>query len=93
MIFSIELMVRQMEKDSSSLWGWSPERRAKQAQAIRHWQPWLKSRGPRTAEGRAVSSRNAAKPNSIRKQLLKLQAEIRQVMKMVKQLEAKRRQE
>lgn len=39
--------------------GWTPERRAKQAEAIRRNQPWLKSTGPRTAEGKAISSRNA----------------------------------
>lgn len=41
--------------------GWTPERRAKQAEAIRHWQPWAKSTGPRTEEGKARSSRNADK--------------------------------
>jgi hypothetical protein len=41
--------------------GWTPERRAKQAEAIRHWQPWSRSTGPRTDQGRARSSRNAWK--------------------------------
>lgn len=40
---------------------WTPERRAKQADAIRRWQPWNKSTGPRTEEGKARSSRNADK--------------------------------
>lgn len=40
---------------------WTPERRAKQAEAIRRWQPWSKSTGPRTEEGKARSSRNADK--------------------------------
>ena len=40
---------------------WTPERRAKQAEAIRRWQPWSKSTGPRTNEGKARSSRNADK--------------------------------
>lgn len=40
---------------------WTPERRAKQAEAIRRWQPWKKSTGPRTKEGKARSSRNADK--------------------------------
>ena len=39
--------------------GWTPERRARQAQAIRRWRPWEHSTGPRTAEGRARSARNA----------------------------------
>jgi hypothetical protein len=40
---------------------WSPERRARQALAIRSWQPWLKSTGPRTEGGKARSARNALK--------------------------------
>jgi hypothetical protein len=40
---------------------WTPERRAKQAEAIRRNKPWAKSTGPRTAEGKATSSRNADK--------------------------------
>jgi len=40
---------------------WTPERRAKQAEAIRRWQPWANSTGPRTTEGKARSSRNADK--------------------------------
>lgn len=40
---------------------WTPERRAKQAEAIRRWQPWSNSTGPRTKEGKARSSRNADK--------------------------------
>ena len=40
---------------------WSPESRQKQAEAIRKWNPWTRSTGPRTEEGRARSSRNAWK--------------------------------
>lgn len=40
---------------------WTPERRAKQAEVIRRNKPWEKSTGPRTPEGKAVSSRNADK--------------------------------
>jgi len=40
---------------------WTPERRAKQAEAIHRWQPWNKSTGPRTKKGKARSSRNADK--------------------------------
>ena len=38
--------------------GWTRERRARQSEAIRHWQPWTRSTGPRTLEGKARSSRN-----------------------------------
>ena len=41
--------------------GWSPERRAMQAEAIRRWSPWQQSTGPRSAEGKASASRNADK--------------------------------
>lgn len=42
--------------------GWSPERRAKHAIAIRIWAPWTKSTGPKTPAGKARVSRNAVKP-------------------------------
>ena len=41
--------------------GWTPERRARQAKLIRQWKPWEKSTGPKTPEGKAVSSQNAYK--------------------------------
>ena len=41
--------------------GWTTERRARQAQLIRRWQPWTRSTGPRTVEGKTVVSRNAYK--------------------------------
>jgi hypothetical protein len=39
--------------------GWTEERRRKQAEMIRKHKPWEKSTGPRTAEGKACSARNA----------------------------------
>lgn len=38
---------------------WTEERRARQAEIIRQNKPWEKSTGPRTEEGKAISSRNA----------------------------------
>ena len=38
---------------------WTPERRARQAELIRTWQPWAKSTGPKSPEGRQRVSRNA----------------------------------
>ena len=38
---------------------WSPERRAKQSQAIRQWKPWARSTGPKSIEGKERVSRNA----------------------------------
>jgi hypothetical protein len=60
-----------------SVWGWTDERRAKQAAAIRRWQPWTRSTGPRTPQGKAIVARNACKPNSIRQQLLAMKRELR----------------
>ena len=39
--------------------GWTSDRRAKQAAAITTWRPWEQPTGPRTAAGKARSSRNA----------------------------------
>lgn len=41
--------------------GWSPARRAAQAEAIRRWRPWANSTGPKTAAGKARVAQNAAK--------------------------------
>ena len=38
-----------------------PNERLKQAELIRQWQPWNKSTGARTTEGKARASRNAFK--------------------------------
>jgi hypothetical protein len=38
--------------------GWTPERRARQALAIRRWKPWDRSTGPRTEQGKRTVSRN-----------------------------------
>lgn len=41
--------------------GWTPERRARQARLIHTWQPWTRSTGPRSPEGKALTSRNGYK--------------------------------
>lgn len=58
--------------------GWTDERRARQAILIHQWQPWRHSTGPRTAQGKAIASRNAYKPASIRRALLAIAAEVRE---------------
>ena len=40
---------------------WTAERRQKQAELIRTWQPWQRSTGPQTLTGKARASRNAWK--------------------------------
>jgi hypothetical protein len=41
--------------------GWTPERRARQAELIRKWRPWEKSTGPTTEAGKTAVSQNACK--------------------------------
>jgi hypothetical protein len=41
--------------------GWTEERRARQAEAIRRWKPWEKSTGPASDAGKSRVSRNAYK--------------------------------
>ena len=41
--------------------GWTPERRARQAELIRTWKPWNRSTGPKTPEGKARAAANAEK--------------------------------
>ncbi len=36
--------------------GWTPERRARQAELIRAWKPWERSTGPRSEAGKQVSA-------------------------------------
>ena len=38
---------------------WTPERRAKAAQAIHLWKPWEQSTGPRTDAGKTTAAMNA----------------------------------
>jgi hypothetical protein len=58
---------------------WTAERRARQAMLIHTWQPWKKSTGPRTLEGKSKSSRNAYKPNPIRRELIEIATKLRQL--------------
>lgn len=41
--------------------GWTLERRMKQAQMIKQWQPWKHSTGPKTEAGKQRSCQNAFK--------------------------------
>jgi hypothetical protein len=57
---------------------WTEERRARQAEIIRQTKPWEKSTGPRTEEGKAISSRNAYDGdviNEVRQRLKSLRKE------------------
>jgi hypothetical protein len=72
-------------------WGWTPARRAEQAASIHRWKPWLASTGPVTPTGKARTSKNAAKPNSIRRQLANLKAELKNAARLAKGADARPR--
>jgi hypothetical protein len=62
---------------------WTAERRALQSVLIRRWRPWERSTGPQTAEGKAISSRNASRPDSITRQLQSIKEDLRMARRMV----------
>lgn len=64
--------------------GWTPERRKKQSEGIRQWQPWSQSTGPKSLEGKAVVSRNAWKGGHM--------AQIRQMIKDLNQAMRKQKE-
>lgn len=58
--------------------GWTPERRARQAELIRQWRPWEKSTGPISLEGKKRVSQNAWK-GGVRPELRELAALLREL--------------
>ncbi len=76
--------------------GWTDERRARQAEAIRRWAPWTRSTGPRTPEGKRVSSRNAvltgarAEVAAIRVQAGASLRELARLMREIERLKTRR---
>lgn len=66
--------------------GWTQERRARQAEQILAWRPWERSTGPRTAAGKARSSRNADKPNSFNRRTRQLKREVAALMAQAKEI-------
>ncbi|OYY55650.1 MAG: hypothetical protein B7Y07_11650 [Halothiobacillus sp. 24-54-40] len=63
---------------------WTPERRAKQAALIHQWQPWKRSTGAKTEAGKARSSQNASKPDSLRRKLKEINAQLRELKELRK---------
>jgi hypothetical protein len=60
--------------------GWTPERRARQAELIRSWRPWEHSTGPKSDAGKSASSRNADK-DSLRVKLRMWRVEVNAILK------------
>ena len=65
--------------------GWTPERKARQSELIQNWQPWNKSTGARTPEGKAISSKNAYKggSQSLMKVIASALRDYKQMLKML----------
>lgn len=62
--------------------GWTLERREAQRAAVTRWRPWERSTGPRTAEGKAVASRNADRGGK----RAKLRAAVRELRAMMAEM-------
>ena len=66
--------------------GWTKERRARQAELIRGRQPWAKSTGPKSDQGKERVARNAWRGGhrqKLRDLVSMVNAEIRQAREMV----------
>ena len=59
---------------------WTEEARAKQAEQIKSWKPWLKSTGPKTEKGKTTSSMNALKTGSYSSDLRELEAILKELI-------------
>jgi len=71
---------RRVRRSPTGEGGWSPERRARQAAAIRTWQPWRTSTGPQTQAGKVRSAGNALKHGRRSKAHVELRREDRQIL-------------
>lgn len=56
-----ELLVVHVERWIMAARKWTDEQKARQAALIHGWQPWKRSTGARTPEGKATSSLNACR--------------------------------
>ena len=65
---------------------WTPEERERQAMLIRTWKPWERSTGPTTEAGKAQSSRNADKPESMNRRLRELKRQVREVVRQSREI-------
>lgn len=67
---------------------WTSEQRLRQREAIQRWQPWAKSTGPRSAEGKQSVARNAMRHGG---RSAEMTAYLRQIREFLKQSEQRLR--
>jgi len=60
---------------------WSAERRARQAELVKTWRPWLRSTGPKTPTGETKSAANAVKHGTRSRQAIEELRELRQALR------------
>ena len=65
--------------------GWTLERRQRQAELIRTWQPWRQSTGPKSAEGKERVATNAWRGGH-RAQLRKLSKLVNEQIRQAREL-------
>jgi hypothetical protein len=64
---------------------WTPDQRKQQSLKIKEWQPWTKSTGPKTLQGKRISSSNAFK-GRWRARLCELSRLVKQQLKVAQDL-------
>jgi len=67
---------------------WTRERRAQQAIIIHNWKPWTHATGPRTAAGKAISSKNALIHGARSARLLEEARRVRLALRRTRDLNA-----
>ena len=67
--------------------GWTPERRKRQAELIKLWQPWNYSTGPKTNEGKEACKMNAVKHGLNGRDMRQLRQLLRQQRKSIVELQ------
>ena len=60
--------------------GWTFERRQKQSEMIRNWQPWKMSTGAKTFEGKGVSKMNAFKHGGYKSDAILILSQVKEFL-------------
>ena len=65
---------------------WTHEARQRQSELIRSWQPWQKSTGPTTEQGKAIASRNRSPSHYFSFHGIEIRADTKKGKKLVDQV-------